>query len=41
MDTADEAGMRHMHAFCAAFGEVLAEVQLFLADNDLDDPAKV
>ncbi|PSC73205.1 pleckstrin homology domain-containing family A member 8-like [Micractinium conductrix] len=37
----DEAAMAAMHAFCTEFGAVLAEVQAFLAANDLDDPAKV
>lgn len=37
----DEAAMAQMHAFCTAFSAVLAEVQAFLADNSLDDPAKV
>jgi hypothetical protein len=37
----DAAALEEMHAFCAAFGGLLAEVQQFLAANDLDDPAKV
>jgi hypothetical protein len=38
---ADDASMQHMHAFCTAFGGLLADIQRFLAENDLDDPAKV
>ena len=39
---ADDAGaLQRMHAFCVAFGGLLAEVQEFLAANGLDDPAKV
>ncbi|KAL4855989.1 Importin beta-like SAD2 [Chlorella vulgaris] len=37
---ADDASMQHMHAFCTAFGGLLADIQRFLAENDLDDPAK-
>ena len=37
----DEAAMQQLHAFCAEFGALLAEVQAFLAANELDDPAKV
>jgi len=37
----DEAALGQMHTFCTAFGGVLAEVQTFLAENGLDDPAKV
>lgn len=37
----DEDAMAQMHAFCTAFSAVLAEVQAFLAENGLDDPAKV
>lgn len=37
----DEGAMEAMHAFCTAFSGVLAEVQQFLAENGLDDPAKV
>lgn len=37
----DEGAMAAMHAFCTAFSSVLAEIQQFLAENGLDDPAKV
>lgn len=37
----DEAALADMHAFCSGFSKLLAEVQAFLADNGLDDPAKV
>ena len=37
----DEGAMEAMHAFCTAFSGVLAEIQQFLAENGLDDPAKV
>lgn len=40
-NAADDSAMQHMHAFCTAIGTVLAEVHQFLAENDLDDPAKV
>lgn len=33
--------MQAMQGFCTAFGVVLAEVQQFLEQNGLDDPAKV
>lgn len=41
MAAGDEGAMAAMHAFCTAFSGVLAEIQQFLADNGLDDPAKV
>ncbi len=37
----DQAALQQMHSFCTSFGAVLAEVQAFLAENGLDDPAKV
>lgn len=37
----NDAALQQMHAFCTSFGAVLAEVQAFLAENGLDDPAKV
>lgn len=37
----DEAAMQQLHAFCAAFGAVLADIQAFLAAGGLDDPTKV
>lgn len=37
----DDGAMAAMHAYCTAFSGVLAEIQQFLADNGLDDPAKV
>lgn len=37
----DEAALQQMHSFCSSFGTVLAEVQAFLAQHGLDDPAKV
>lgn len=37
----DDSTMQQMHAFCTAFGVVLADIQTFLAENDLDDPTKV
>jgi len=37
----DDGAMAAMHDYCTAFSGVLAEIQQFLADNGLDDPAKV
>ncbi len=37
----NEAAMQQLHTFCTEFGALLAEVQEFLAANDLDDPTKV
>ncbi|KAL4433929.1 hypothetical protein ABPG75_000370 [Micractinium tetrahymenae] len=37
----DEAARQQMHDFCTSFGAVLAELQAFLAERGLDDPAKV
>lgn len=37
----DDAVMQQLHAFCSAFSTVLGEVQAFLAQQGLDDPAKV
>lgn len=37
----DERAMADLHAFTAGFAALLAEVQAFLAENGLDDPAKV
>lgn len=40
-DGTDPATLAQMQQFCAAFGGLMAEVQQFLAENGLDDPAKV
>ena len=37
----DAAVVREMQAFLAAFRPLLDEVDLFLKDNDLDDPTRV
>ena len=41
LDVCDESGMKEMETFLKAYKPVLAAIQEFLKQQNLDDPARV